>query len=63
MMHRKAVLFDDAEVADRILSTKTPGEAKALGREVRDFENEKWESSRWDIVVAANVAKFLRMQS
>ena len=58
MMHRKAVLFDDAEVADRILSAKTPGEAKALGREVRDFENEKWESSRWDIVVAANVAKF-----
>ena len=32
MMWRKALLFDDASVASRVLAARTPGEAKALGR-------------------------------
>ena len=34
------------------------GEAKAIGREVIGFNPETWESNRFDIVVAANMAKF-----
>ncbi|MEV2278958.1 NADAR family protein [Nocardiopsis sp. NPDC049922] len=58
MMAGKARLFDDAEAADRIVAAKHPGEAKKLGREVRDFDQEVWEAARFGIVVDGNVAKF-----
>jgi ribA/ribD-fused uncharacterized protein len=34
MMWRKALLFEDVTVAARVLAAASPGEAKALGREV-----------------------------
>lgn len=40
MMYWKALLMGDDEVAEKILATESPGEAKALGREVRDFDQE-----------------------
>ncbi|MEL6950955.1 MAG: NADAR family protein [Pseudomonadota bacterium] len=58
MMFRKAEVFGDHEIAAKVLDAKSPGEAKALGRQVRGFDTETWFEFRWDIVVEANVAKF-----
>jgi ribA/ribD-fused uncharacterized protein len=58
MMWRKATLFDDNEVAQQVLTTDDPREAKAFGRQVHGFDDETWRAHRFDIVVAASVAKF-----
>jgi ribA/ribD-fused uncharacterized protein len=58
MMYKKAVLFKDEKAAQRLLAASNPGEAKAIGREVVGFNQQTWESHRFDIVVAANMAKF-----
>ena len=58
MMAAKARLFGDAEVEARVLAARTPKQAKALGREVKPFEGERWERERFDLVVHGNVAKF-----
>ena len=58
MMYQKAVLFGDSAAAAKLLSASNPGEAKAIGREVLGFDQEKWEELRFEIVVTANLAKF-----
>ncbi|MDX8052753.1 NADAR family protein [Lentzea sp. BCCO 10_0798] len=58
MMWRKALLFGDTSVAERVLAARTPGEAKALGREVSGFSDAEWVSARLEIVVEGNLAKF-----
>lgn len=58
MMEQKARLFGDDAVAERVLAAASPGEAKALGRRVRDFDEEIWARDRYDIVVRGNSAKF-----
>jgi ribA/ribD-fused uncharacterized protein len=58
MMRAKALLFDDAEIADRVADAGSPGAAKALGRKVRDFDEAVWAEHRTGIVVTANQAKF-----
>jgi ribA/ribD-fused uncharacterized protein len=58
MMHRKALLFGDEEVAARILAARSPKEHKALGRKVRGFEDGVWKRERESIVYAGSHAKF-----
>ncbi|MEU6414427.1 NADAR family protein [Microbispora sp. NPDC046933] len=58
MMAHKAWLFGDAQAAERILAAGHPGEAKALGRAVRGFDEEVWDAHRFGIVVRGSVAKF-----
>lgn len=58
MMARKAELFGDQGCRDKILQTDDPGKAKALGRRVRGFDEQRWLDHRWGIVVAANHLKF-----
>ncbi|MCP2251026.1 NADAR family protein [Lentzea aerocolonigenes] len=58
MMWRKALLFDDTSVAERVLAARTPAEAKALGRQVSGFSDAEWVSARLEIVVDGNLAKF-----
>lgn len=58
MMWRKAMLFGDDEAAARILAASHPSQAKAMGRQVRGFDQAAWQAHRFDIVVAASVAKF-----
>jgi ribA/ribD-fused uncharacterized protein len=58
MMTAKALLFGDAEMAKKIPAAGHPREAKALGRQVRGFDEELWAQRRFDLVVAGNVAKF-----
>lgn len=58
MMAQKALLFDDKEIYDKIIRAKSPAEAKALGRNVRGFDDTVWNAKRFDIVVKGNLAKF-----
>ena len=58
MMAEKARLFGDADALNQILSAETPAEAKALGRAVRDFDQETWVEHRMEIVTRGSLAKF-----
>jgi ribA/ribD-fused uncharacterized protein len=58
MMAQKAELFNDPETLALILKAATPAAAKALGRQVRGFDDERWLAQRFAIVVRANAAKF-----
>ena len=58
MMYQKAILFQDSSAGERLLRASSPGEAKAIGREVVGFDQQKWDKNRYSIVVKANVAKF-----
>lgn len=58
MMAAKARLSGDTESAAQILAAPHPGAAKALGRQVRGFDEQRWEQRRFDVVVAGNLAKF-----
>lgn len=58
MMAKKAELFNDMEIKDKILSVKSPAEAKKLGREVRNYSDEVWLKERYEIVKKGNFHKF-----
>jgi ribA/ribD-fused uncharacterized protein len=58
MMWSKAELFDDGDVAQQIVETREPAQAKALGRSVRKFDQRTWERERFRIVVEGSAAKF-----
>lgn len=58
MMHQKAVLFKDDEIAESILAAEKPGQMKALGRGVRGFDEKTWGENRMQIVKRGNLAKF-----
>ena len=58
MMAEKARLFNDVETLGKILSAKSPAEAKKFGRLVKGFNEELWKEKRFEIVVDASFAKF-----
>ena len=58
MMARKADLFGDTSTSKQILQAPNPAAAKALGRQVRGFDEAAWVRHRFAIVVRANQAKF-----
>lgn len=58
MMAEKAALFGDQATRAQVLQAPNPGAAKALGRQVRGFDEETWLANRFSIVTRANEAKF-----
>ena len=58
MMAEKARLFEDDTMLVEILDAAGPKEAKAFGRKVRNFDNEKWGEHKFEIVKVGNLAKF-----
>ncbi len=58
MMAEKARLFGDDEALERVMAAAHPGEAKAIGGEVRWFEQGIWDEHREGIVEAGNAHKF-----
>lgn len=58
MMAGKAKLFGDEAVLQEILASTKPGEVKALGRKVKNFDPEVWEQACFNIVVEGNYHKF-----
>ncbi len=58
MMANKALLFNDLVAYKQILTAKSPGEAKNLGRNVMGFDEMLWVNKRYEIVVMGNIHKF-----
>ena len=63
MMYAKATLFDNPDIAAQILSAPHPNDAKKLGRQVKRFNEEIWNTERFKIVVRANRLKFEQNQN
>lgn len=58
MMVQKAVLFGDGEMAREILAVESMSQVKSLGREIKNFNEEKWVAERERIVLEGNIHKF-----
>jgi len=63
MMVSKALLFDDIELAKRMMKVSDPKKLKDLGREVSNFTEEIWEANREEIVYMGNYYKFSQSAS
>ena len=57
-MYCKARYFNDSETAQRILEATEPMEAKNLGREVRNYDDEKWDRVRYGYMRDVNLERF-----
>ena len=58
MVASKARLFGDDTALSAILASDDPREQKRLGRQVRHFDHELWQSECENIVLHGNLAKF-----
>lgn len=58
MMAKKAELFNDNEVLDKIIKANSPAEAKKLGRQVKNYDDAIWLENRFEIVKEGNYHKF-----
>ena len=57
-MYQKAILFNDFEIAEQILNETDVRKIKALGRKVKNFNNELWDKHKEDFMFNACYAKF-----
>lgn len=58
MMAQKALIFRDFETFNKVMNSKNPVEMKHLGREVKNFNAEKWDGVKVKVVKRAVMAKF-----
>jgi ribA/ribD-fused uncharacterized protein len=58
MMAEKARLFKDEQALNRIMKATDPADQKAYGRKVRGFDERKWSSVCYNIVLAGNLEKY-----
>jgi ribA/ribD-fused uncharacterized protein len=58
MMYFKAKLFNDDEIASKILQTSNPREQKDLGRQVKGYDDSIWSEERLQVVSNVNYLKF-----
>jgi ribA/ribD-fused uncharacterized protein len=58
MMYKKAILFNDDEIAQQILATSNVGKIKALGRSVKNYDDIIWNGLRQIIVYKGLLEKF-----
>jgi ribA/ribD-fused uncharacterized protein len=58
MMYNKAIMFGDAAIAERIIATADAAEIKALGREVRNYNDLIWSGCRQIVVYKGLIEKF-----
>jgi len=58
MMHQKALLFKDYDIAKKIIESELPNEQKKLGRQVSNFDLNVWNDNARKIVYKGNHAKF-----
>lgn len=57
-MYSKAIYFVDYETANKILKESDPLKIKHLGREVKNYDDEKWSAVRSHFMFQINIAKF-----
>jgi ribA/ribD-fused uncharacterized protein len=58
MMHQKALLFEDNEIAKLIMKESNPREQKKYGRMIKNFDKSTWDKNCLAIVYEGNLAKF-----
>ena len=58
MMHQKALLFGDEDIAEQIMQETNPREQKKFGRMIRNFDKATWDKNCLAIVYEGNLAKF-----
>ena len=58
MMAQKAALMGDSVTEAKIMASADPRDYKALGREVRNFNEELWNRNKYNVVLRGNLAKF-----
>jgi ribA/ribD-fused uncharacterized protein len=58
MMHQKALLFGDNEIAELIMKESNPKEQKKYGRMIKYFDKSVWDKNCLAIVYEGNLAKF-----
>lgn len=58
MMVKKALLFDEQAIFEKIVGAKSPAEAKKMGRSIEKFDPKIWDKEKFNIVVAGNFYKF-----
>ncbi len=58
MMYHKAMLMGDTDTANKILDTTQPDEQKALGRKIKPWDQDRWETNKYKIVLQGNMLKF-----
>lgn len=58
MMAQKAKVFEDEASYELILKSKSPAEAKKLGRKVKNFDSKVWSEKRYEVVKEGNIYKF-----
>ena len=58
MMDKKAIIFEDTEIAKKILKTKDVSGIKALGMQVSNYNDTYWNGVRQIVVYKGLLAKF-----
>lgn len=58
MMYAKAFLFGDMEALERIMATRDPREQKAIGRQVKGYDDRVWKAQARDLMLPGLVGKF-----
>lgn len=58
MMVGKAKLFNDNKTLEEILKSDSPNQAKNLGRKVKNFDPQRWNEEKYEIVRRGNLLKF-----
>lgn len=58
MMYEKAILFDDQEIAEKMIQTEEPRQVKRMGKLVKNFNQAIWDKEKFDIVLRGNWYKF-----
>lgn len=58
MMAGKASLFNDQDALAAILKTRDPSDAKAIGRQIKNWDEEMWKKHRFQLVCRGSYEKF-----
>ena len=59
-MWLKAYTFNDYEIMKKILETDDPQEARKLGRQVKNYDDEKWSKERYTCMRMCLFSKFIQ---
>lgn len=63
MMSKKALLFGDKEINEKIMASSKQGEIKALGRKIRGFKEDIWSQFKLPIILTGNYYKFSQLEN
>lgn len=63
MMAKKALLFNNEGMFEKIIAKESPKDVKDLGRQIRSFDAEVWDKHKYQIVKQGNYLKFSQNES